>query len=177
MLKLIEKARVPGSQRPGARESGFETRAPAQYGRAARWSSPCRDKTRRTSRCGRSPTDCDVRSRFQRHREGRTRRIRAGRTRPCCATAPFERIMSEENKKRGGNLNGVTAGRRTTNCVLKTKYRRPGSSLSAPTEVKVVRNGEAGLSGAYASVKGRSALSESGDLPPYVFGNRSITIR
>ena len=40
------------------------------------------------------------------------------------------------------------------------------------TEVKVVRNGEAGLTGSYAEVKGGQLYLNQVRIPPYAFGNR-----
>jgi len=40
------------------------------------------------------------------------------------------------------------------------------------TEVKVVRNGEAGLAGAYAKVENGQLYLQQVSIPPYAFGNR-----
>jgi len=40
------------------------------------------------------------------------------------------------------------------------------------TEVKVVRNGEAGLTGAYAQIKDGQLFLNQVRIPPYAFGNR-----
>jgi len=76
--------------------------------------------------------------------------------------------MSEENKRRGGNL---TVNRRATHDYFVLEKVEAGIELVG-TEVKVVRNGEAGLSGAYASVKDGQLYLNQVTIPPYVFGNR-----
>ena len=40
------------------------------------------------------------------------------------------------------------------------------------TEVKVIRNGEAGLAGAYAKVENGQLFLQQVSIPPYAFGNR-----
>ena len=76
--------------------------------------------------------------------------------------------MSEENKKKGGNL---TVNRRALHDYFVLEKVEAGIELVG-TEVKVVRNGEAGLTGAYASVKGGQLFLNQVRIPPYAFGNR-----
>lgn len=76
--------------------------------------------------------------------------------------------MSEENKRKVGNL---TVNRRATHDYFVLEKVEAGIELVG-TEVKVVRNGEAGLSGAYASVKDGQLFLNQVTIPPYAFGNR-----
>lgn len=77
--------------------------------------------------------------------------------------------MSGENKKRnGGNL---TVNRRALHDYFVLEKVEAGIELLG-TEVKVVRNGEAGLSGAYAQVKDGQLYLNQVTIPPYEFGNR-----
>ena len=77
--------------------------------------------------------------------------------------------MSGENKKRnGGNL---TVNRRALHDYFVLEKVEAGIELLG-TEVKVVRNGEAGLSGSYAQVKGGQLFLNQVTIPPYAFGNR-----
>ena len=77
--------------------------------------------------------------------------------------------MSGENKKRnGGNL---TVNRRASHDYFVLERVEAGIELLG-TEVKVVRNGEAGLSGAYAQVKDGQLFLNQVTIPPYEFGNR-----
>ena len=77
--------------------------------------------------------------------------------------------MSGENKKRnGGNL---TVNRRATHDYFVLEKVEAGIELLG-TEVKVVRNGEAGLTGAYAQVKDGQLFLNQVMIPPYSFGNR-----
>lgn len=77
--------------------------------------------------------------------------------------------MSEENKKRkGGNL---TVNRKASHDYFFLERMEAGIELLG-TEVKVVRNGEAGLSGAYAQVKNGQLFLNQMTIPPYEFGNR-----
>lgn len=76
---------------------------------------------------------------------------------------------SKDKQQKSGNL---TVNRRALHDYFVLSKHEAGIELVG-TEVKVVRNGEAGLTGAYASV------SEDGQLylnqvriPPYAFGNR-----
>ena len=77
--------------------------------------------------------------------------------------------MSGENKKRnGGNL---TVNRRATHDYFVLEKVEAGIELVG-TEVKVVRNGEAVLAGAYAQVKNGQLYLNQVRIPPYAFGNR-----
>ena len=76
--------------------------------------------------------------------------------------------MSAENKRKVGNL---TVNRRATHDYFVLEKFEAGIELVG-TEVKVVRNGEAGLSGAYASVKDGQLFLNQVTIPPYAFGNR-----
>jgi SsrA-binding protein len=76
--------------------------------------------------------------------------------------------MSEGNKNRSGSL---TVNRRATHDYFVLEKLEAGIELVG-TEVKVVRNGEAGLSGAYASVKDGQLYLNQVTIPPYAFGNR-----
>ncbi len=77
--------------------------------------------------------------------------------------------MSEESKKRnGGNL---TVNRRALHDYFVLEKYEAGIELVG-TEVKVVRNGEAGLTGSYAQVKNGQLYLNQVMIPPYAFGNR-----
>jgi SsrA-binding protein len=76
--------------------------------------------------------------------------------------------MDQEAKRKGGNL---TVNRRATHDYFVLEKYEAGIELVG-TEVKVVRNGEAGLTGAYASVKDGQLYLNQVRIPPYVFGNR-----
>jgi SsrA-binding protein len=76
--------------------------------------------------------------------------------------------MAEESKRKGGNL---TVNRRATHDYFVLEKYEAGIELVG-TEVKVVRNGEAGLNGSYASVKDGQLFLNQVRIPPYAFGNR-----
>jgi SsrA-binding protein len=77
--------------------------------------------------------------------------------------------MSGQDKKRnGGNL---TVNRRATHDYFVLERLEAGIELVG-TEVKVVRNGEAGLTGSYAQVKDGQLFLNQVTIPPYAFGNR-----
>ena len=77
--------------------------------------------------------------------------------------------MSGKDKKRnGGNL---TVNRRATHDYFVLERMETGIELVG-TEVKVVRNGEAGLTGSYAQVKNGQLFLNQVTIPPYAFGNR-----
>ena len=77
--------------------------------------------------------------------------------------------MSGKDKKRnGGNL---TVNRRATHDYFVLERLETGIELVG-TEVKVVRNGEAGLTGSYAQVKNGQLFLNQVMIPPYAFGNR-----
>lgn len=77
--------------------------------------------------------------------------------------------MSGESKKRGGG--NLTVNRRALHDYFVLEKVEAGIELVG-TEVKVVRNGEAGLSGAYAQVKDGQLYLNQVTIPPYEFGNR-----
>jgi len=76
--------------------------------------------------------------------------------------------MPEQSKRTGGNL---TVNRRATHDYFVIEKYEAGIELVG-TEVKVVRNGEAGLVGAYASVKDSELFLNQARIPAYTFGNR-----
>jgi SsrA-binding protein len=76
--------------------------------------------------------------------------------------------MAQEDKKKSGNL---TVNRKATHDYFVLEKYEAGIELVG-TEVKVVRNGEAGLSGSYASVKDGQLYLNQVRIPPYAFGNR-----
>ena len=76
---------------------------------------------------------------------------------------------AQKDKKRdGGNL---TVNRRVLYDYFVEARFEAGIELVG-TEVKVVRNGEAGLAGAYAEVKDGQLFINQLRIPPYAFGNR-----
>ena len=76
--------------------------------------------------------------------------------------------MGKEERKKAGNL---TVNRRALHDYFVLEKHEAGIALVG-TEVKVVRNGEAGLTGAYVSVKDGQLLLNQVTIPPYAFGNR-----
>jgi len=76
--------------------------------------------------------------------------------------------MGDEKKAKSGNL---TVNRRASHDYAVLEKYEAGIELVG-TEVKVVRNGEAGLSGSYASVKDGQLYLNQVRIPPYAFGNR-----
>jgi SsrA-binding protein len=76
--------------------------------------------------------------------------------------------MAQEDKKKSGNL---TVNRKATHDYFVLEKYEAGIELVG-TEVKVVRNGEAGLSGSYASVKDGQLYLNQVRIAPYAFGNR-----
>lgn len=76
--------------------------------------------------------------------------------------------MDQADKRKGGNL---TVNRRASHDYFVLEKYEAGIELVG-TEVKVVRNGEAGLSGSYASVKNGQLYLNQVRIPPYAFGNR-----
>ncbi len=71
-------------------------------------------------------------------------------------------------KKLGGNL---TVNRKAAHEYFVLERYEAGIELVG-TEVKVVRNGEAGLTGAYAQIKDGGIFLHQVRIPPYAFGNR-----
>jgi len=76
--------------------------------------------------------------------------------------------MGDENKRKSGNL---TVNRRISHDYFILEKHEAGIELVG-TEVKVVRNGEAGLQGAYVKVEGGQLMLHQVTIPPYTFGNR-----
>lgn len=77
--------------------------------------------------------------------------------------------MSKDSPhKRGGNL---TVNRKALRDYFVIEKIEAGIELVG-TEVKVVRNGEAGLTGAYAKVDQGQLMLHQVTIPPYAFGNR-----
>ena len=77
--------------------------------------------------------------------------------------------MSAQKKSRvGGSL---TVNRRAAHDYFILERLEAGIELVG-TEVKVVRNGEASLSGSYAQVKDGELYLNQVTIPPYSFGNR-----
>jgi len=79
--------------------------------------------------------------------------------------------LSEKKDKKnrlGGNL---AVNRRATHDYFVLERHEAGIELVG-TEVKVVRNGEAGLVGSYAEVKDGQLFAHAVRIPPYAFGNR-----
>jgi len=76
--------------------------------------------------------------------------------------------MPEEGKRKSWNL---TVNRRATHDYFVLERYEAGIELVG-TEVKVVRNGEAGLVGSYAGVKDGQLFLNQVRIPPYAFGNR-----
>lgn len=88
-----------------------------------------------------------------------------------CAQGNGDEFLSaDKNKKnrQGGNL---TVNRRATHDYFVLERHEAGIALVG-TEVKVVRNGEAGLNGSYAEVKNGQLYLNAVRIPPYAFGNR-----
>lgn len=75
----------------------------------------------------------------------------------------------DKKKKRDGN--NLTVNRRALHDYFVLERFEAGIELVG-TEVKVVRNGEAGLAGAYAEVKDGQLFLNQVRIPPYAFGNR-----
>ncbi len=76
--------------------------------------------------------------------------------------------MAEEKKRHGGNL---AVNRKALHDYSVLEKFEAGIALVG-TEVKVVRNGEAGLSGAYAKAANGQLFLHQVTIPPYAFGNR-----
>lgn len=74
----------------------------------------------------------------------------------------------KDNKRIGGNL---TVNRRALHDYFVLHKFEAGIELVG-TEVKVVRNCEAGLNGAYADVQNGELFLNQVRIPPYAFGNR-----
>lgn len=77
-------------------------------------------------------------------------------------------MSTGEKKRKGVNL---AVNRRAHHDYFVLEKIEAGIELVG-TEVKVVRNGEAGLIGAYAQVKNGQVYLNQLRIPPYAFGNR-----
>lgn len=77
-------------------------------------------------------------------------------------------MSTAERKRNGGNL---TVNRRAHHDYFVLEKIEAGIELVG-TEVKVVRNGEARLTGSYAQVKDGQLYLNQVRIPPYAFGNR-----
>ena len=75
------------------------------------------------------------------------------------------------NKKNRRDGNILTVNRRALHDYFVLEKFEAGIELVG-TEVKVVRNGEAGLTGSYAEVKDGQLYLNLVRIPPYAFGNR-----
>lgn len=76
--------------------------------------------------------------------------------------------MGEDKKRKSGNL---TVNRRVSHDYFILEKHEAGIELVG-TEVKVVRNGEAGLKGAWVKVENGELMLHQVSIPPYAFGNR-----
>jgi SsrA-binding protein len=76
--------------------------------------------------------------------------------------------MTEDKKRKTGNL---TVNRRVSHDYFILEKHEAGIALVG-TEVKVVRNGEAGLTGAWVGVENGELMLHQVTIPPYAFGNR-----
>lgn len=76
--------------------------------------------------------------------------------------------MAEEKTRHGGN---VAVNRKALREYAVLEKYEAGLALVG-TEVKVVRNGEAGLSGSYAKASNGQIFLHQVTIPPYTFGNR-----
>ncbi len=74
-------------------------------------------------------------------------------------------------RKKGGGGNNLTVNRRALHDYFVLERLEAGIELVG-TEVKVVRNGEASLTGSYAQVKSGELFINQVTIPPYSFGNR-----
>ena len=76
--------------------------------------------------------------------------------------------MGEDKKRKSGNL---TVNRRVSHDYFILEKHEAGIELVG-TEVKVVRNGEAGLKGAWIKVENGELMLHQVTIPLYAFGNR-----
>ncbi len=76
--------------------------------------------------------------------------------------------MADEKNRRGGNL---AVNRKAFHEYAVLEKYEAGLALVG-TEVKVVRNGEVGLSGSYAKASNGQLFLHQVTIPPYAFGNR-----
>ena len=78
--------------------------------------------------------------------------------------------MGQDGKPARGGRN-LTVNRKAAHDYSILEKIEAGIELLG-TEVKVVRNGEAGLAGAYAKVENGQLFLQQVSIPPYAFGNR-----
>jgi len=78
--------------------------------------------------------------------------------------------MAQDGKVARGGRN-LTVNRKAAHDYFVLEKIEAGIELVG-TEVKVIRNGEAGLSGAYAKVANGQLFLHQVSIPPYAFGNR-----
>ena len=76
-----------------------------------------------------------------------------------------------KEKKKGGQQANLTVNRRAAHDYFILARYEAGIELVG-TEVKVVRPGEAGLTGSFAQVKDGQLFLNAVRIPPYAFGNR-----
>lgn len=79
--------------------------------------------------------------------------------------------MAGGGEKKGGQAGNLTVNRRAAHDYFILDRYEAGIELVG-TEVKVVRAGEAGLTGAFAQVKDGQLFLNAVRIPPYAFGNR-----
>lgn len=77
--------------------------------------------------------------------------------------------MADDTQKRKSR--NLTANRRAAHDYFILEKHEAGIELVG-TEVKVVRNGQASLQGAYVKVEGGQLMLHQVTIPPYSFGNR-----
>ncbi len=78
--------------------------------------------------------------------------------------------MGQDAKPARGGRN-LTVNRKASHDYAILEKIEAGIELQG-TEVKSIRNGDAGLAGAYAKVENGQLLLQQVSIPPYVFGNR-----
>jgi SsrA-binding protein len=78
--------------------------------------------------------------------------------------------MAQGSQKAQGYRN-LTVNRKAAHDYTVVEKLETGIALVG-TEVKVARNGEAGLAGAYAKVENGELFLYQSSIPPYAFGNR-----
>lgn len=72
---------------------------------------------------------------------------------------------------RGSRAGSLTVNRKASHDYSVLEKIEAGIALLG-TEIKVVRNGEAGLVGAYVKIENGQAMVHQMSIPPYTFGNR-----
>lgn len=74
-------------------------------------------------------------------------------------------------RKTKGSPDNLTVNRRATHDYFVLERMEAGIQLVG-TEVKVVRNGEASLTGSFAQIHGGELFLHQLNIPPYAYGNR-----